>query len=105
MNTGQTREDENMEFASEQTSAKGTDNKNLNYELIKRVKVVGTPFTVVTTDKGSMVTWGNNGLSKWFKGEKAEVQATTEAKKINWNKLLEVFSIMLTENNKLINNK
>lgn len=69
------------------------NNSNLNYELIKRKEIEGTPFTIVTIEeKENFITVGKYRLSETYKTtEEAEINAKT----IDWNKIMQIIGIMI----------
>lgn len=83
-------------------NAEEQNKQNWSSELVKREAIKGTPFSVVTTEHGSKVTWGQWGIGEWHEREE---DAKKDAVKVDWNKMLEVFNIILTEYDKKINEK
>lgn len=62
-----------------------------NKELITKTEVEGTPFIVVTTKNGSFATIGRYRLTEEMKSEK---ECIAEIKKITWNRIIQVVSLM-----------
>jgi hypothetical protein len=74
------------------TSAEELDNlRSIGKELVKRKEINNTPFTVITTEKGSFGTMGKYRLTEVFETEK---EAITNVQKMTWNRIVQVTSLI-----------
>lgn len=78
-----------LDFEDIHSNAKETDNKN--YSLIEKTDVEDTPFMIISTEEGHFIVMGENRLSEPYKNK---AEALTAAKKITWNRIVQVILII-----------
>lgn len=101
----------NTQLLNTQQSANTTTKQNFgintkknkkNKELIKRTIIENTPFTIIEINEEYFITMGSYRISEKFKTLE---EATEEANTINWNKIIQVISILMDHEKKIINLK
>lgn len=80
------------------TNVENMNNKSFNYELLEREEVKGTPFTVIKGDIENNTQFEGWGI---FFGKylmetpyKTKNEAIKEAKKVTWDRVIKVISIL-----------
>ena len=70
------------------------DNTNNSDYLVDFIKIENTPFTIVSEDDKVFAVMGKYRLTENYKNAEECEKAVTE---INWNRLVQVISIMINE--------
>ena len=83
------------ELKLQQESLNTTDKQVSTFKPLE-----GTPFTLVTDDGKVFGVMGKYRLTEGFE---SEVEAEKQVKKITWDRLIQVFSIMINEQDKIKN--
>lgn len=71
-------------------------------ELIKRENIENTPFTIITIEKEHFATMGKYRITEPTKNKEELIK---EIQTITWNRLIQVISIMMEQDKKLITTK
>lgn len=71
-----------------------TDKQNLNYELVKKHEVQGTPFTIIEMVDEKKI-FGVLGNYRMTEPMKTVAEAQTEMQKITWDRILQVIGIAI----------
>ena len=88
-----------MAYGFERGSSEGTNNIPLdllkkderNTELVEKIEVEGTPFTIVKNEELWYILLGKYRLTEGYESKEL---ALDEANTINWNKILQVCIII-----------
>lgn len=72
--------------------AETTDNSNSNSELIERIQVENTPFTVIRQEEKWYVTLGMYRLTNDLENKE---DAIADAQREDWERLMQVMGIMI----------
>lgn len=105
MNSDTAHKERNMESAQHSGRLENTNNKDYSNEKfeISYTEIEGTPFKVAQRingeDKQYHVIMGNHKVT--IDSYNTEAKAITEAKKVNWIKVMAVIQIMVEEEVKL----
>lgn len=67
------------------------DSSTKNEELIQRVQIPESPFTVITTDNKSFGVMGEYRITEDYETKK---EVIVELEKITWNRMVQVFMIL-----------
>ncbi len=81
------------------SSAERLDNTDSNYEMVKRQRVEGSPFELITIeDEGSFIALGNKRLTEVYEKKLQALDAINEK---SWNNIIRVMVVVMDN----INNK
>lgn len=69
-----------------------------NEELVERIEVENTPFTVAGVKQGWFVLIGNTRLTD---GLESKEEALEDAKRVDWERMMQVMSVMIEQYAKL----
>ena len=88
-----TKTDTDKVLKSQQESSNTTDKQVSTFKPLN-----GTPFTLVTDNGKVFGVMGNYRLTEGFESEE---EAEKKVKAITWDRLVQVFSIMINEQDKI----
>lgn len=82
------------ELLKQQQESLNTTDKETSSKLVEHVQIENTPFTVVRHEDKSYVMLGNYRLTE---GMKTIVEAEEDAKRFDWERIMQVIGVMIEE--------
>lgn len=81
----------NTELKQSQMNVEKTDSKDSSSELISRVDIKDTPFTIITTEEKHFGAMGRYRITELYNTYE---EAVEETKKITWNRIVQVIQLV-----------
>lgn len=82
------------DLGNSQTNVNEQDKQDSSEQIMKYEHVEGTPFTVISHEKGHTVMIGKYRLSDDYHFED---EALEDAKRMDWDRIMQVMGVMIEE--------